>query len=154
MLSIKWNKDNRKKRYEYYLANKEQSKKADKLRRSQPAYKESRSMRNKERRLNDEEFRQMQNDRNNDWRKNNLAYCAHKSQLHRTSKLKAAPEWADKELMKDMYMEAKYHKMEVDHIVPLKSKMVCGLHWEGNLQLLSANSNRAKSNSYWEGMWE
>lgn len=42
--------------------------------------------------------------------------------------------------------------MELDHIVPLKSDFVCGLHWHGNIQLLSMSENRKKNNRYWPNM--
>ena len=66
--------------------------------------------------------------------------------MYRASKLKATPKWINEELVRDMYLEAQYQQMEVDHIVPLRGKMVCGLHWEGNLQLLSREENASKSN--------
>lgn len=69
----------------------------------------------------------------------------------RASKLKATPKWADRETIYNFYLEAKYQQMHVDHIIPLVSKYVCGLHVEHNLQLLSAIDNRRKSNVYWEG---
>ena len=67
-------------------------------------------------------------------------------------KLRATPVWADHEIMADFYQEAAYFKCQVDHIVPLRSKFVCGLHWEGNMQLLSGAENLAKGNRHWPDM--
>jgi len=60
----------------------------------------------------------------------------------------AMPKWADKEAMQDIYQEGIYHQMHVDHIIPLKGKNVYGLHWEGNLQLLTKEANASKGNRY------
>jgi hypothetical protein len=78
----------------------------------------------------------------------------------RSLKNNAMPNWANTAYIKlfyDMVQEAemktgiKYH---VDHIVPLKSPYVCGLHCEDNLQVLEATENIIKSNSTWLHMWE
>jgi len=68
-------------------------------------------------------------------------------------KLKATPSWSDMTLISDMYAEAIYHQLQVDHIVPLRSKHVCGLHVEHNLQLLPPKENSSKGNRFWPDMW-
>lgn len=66
--------------------------------------------------------------------------------------LKSVPVWADKAKIKTVYEKAAQLCFEVDHVVPIVSDSVCGLHvWE-NLQLLEATLNRRKSNKYWPDM--
>lgn len=73
-------------------------------------------------------------------------------------KLNATPKWADNNAIKSIYEKARqlteqtgilYH---VDHIVPLKSKKVCGLHVHSNLEPIPATLNKVKSNLYWPDM--
>lgn len=40
----------------------------------------------------------------------------------------------------------------IDHIVPVISDFVCGLHWHGNMQILTKSENSAKSNLIWPDM--
>ena len=61
----------------------------------------------------------------------------------------ATPPWQtpeQKQQIKDLYLRAKQTGMEVDHIHPLKGDNFCGLHVVWNLQLLSPEENRTKSN--------
>jgi hypothetical protein len=96
--------------------------------------------------------------KNNQWRKSNLDKCNTYSAAYRASKMCATPPWADQDMIADLYKRAsklscdeiKYH---VDHIVPLQSDVVCGLHCEANLQLLLASDNISKSNRWWPDMW-
>ena len=43
-------------------------------------------------------------------------------------------------------------KFEVDHIVPIMSDIVCGLHSPDNLQIIPAKINHKKSNKFWPDM--
>lgn len=82
-----------------------------------------------------------------EWRKKNLKYDAFRAKLYRTRKTKQLPIWANQEKIKEIYLNCPkgYH---VDHIIPLKGKLVSGLHVETNLQYLPAKENLAKRNLY------
>lgn len=76
----------------------------------------------------------------------------------RASKLRATPLWADRNAIRAVYAQAKAvqeqsgAKVHVDHIVPLVSPLVCGLHVQNNLQVLPYLENHSKSNRYWPDM--
>lgn len=86
------------------------------------------------------------------WRKNNSARWIATVAKRDALKKQAIPSWFDKESIIDVYKEAEYFGLEVDHIVPLQSDIVCGLHCFDNLQLLSRKDNAAKGNRYWPDM--
>ena len=66
----------------------------------------------------------------------------------------ATPRWANREKMIAIYMERDRLWAEtgvphdVDHIIPIIHPLVCGLHCEFNLRVISANENRSKSNKF------
>jgi hypothetical protein len=87
-------------------------------------------------------------------RHKNAEYCSKRKAV----KLQAVPNWYDREAVEVLRQEAKrlaettnvdHH---VDHVVPLNSKFVCGLHWHGNMQVLTAAENISKHNKYWPDM--
>lgn len=67
---------------------------------------------------------------------------------------RATPAWlteADHKRIAEIYQEAASYGpglMHVDHRVPLRGKLICGLHVPGNLQIIPADENRAKGNRY------
>lgn len=64
------------------------------------------------------------------------------------AQLNATPAWSDLNAIKAIYIEASRLGLEVDHIVPLQGKNVCGLHVPNNLQLLTKSENSRKRNSH------
>jgi hypothetical protein len=73
---------------------------------------------------------------------------AAKTAAYKAAKLQATPPWADLEAIAAIYAQAAEAGLEVDHIVPLQHKLVCGLHVHWNLQLLTPAANRAKGNKF------
>ena len=65
----------------------------------------------------------------------------------RALKIMACPPWVGKEELSQIY-EGCPKGHHVDHIIPLKHDLVCGLHVPWNLQYLSPEGNRRKSNKF------
>lgn len=97
------------------------------------------------------------------YRDSNLHLGAAKTAKRRSRLRKATPKWIDDEF-EQLFLVEIFHlaylrkeltgiEYHVDHIVPLTSKKVCGLHCMSNLQLLPAKDNIAKSNLFWPDMW-
>lgn len=93
-----------------------------------------------------------------DWHRAN-PYAGRANASRRRAVIKCAiPSWADPKAIREFYKSADALNMltgewhEVDHIVPLQSKLVCGLHCEANLQILTKDENRSKKNVYWPDM--
>jgi hypothetical protein len=73
--------------------------------------------------------------------------------------LEATPAWAKDEfndfVVGEMYSLARQRtktmgiKWVVDHIVPLQSRLVCGLHWWKNLRVIPDSLNKSKGNRLW-----
>jgi hypothetical protein len=66
----------------------------------------------------------------------------------------ATPAWAVQWKIRWIYAVARLTGRSVDHIVPLGHPLVCGLHVEHNLQLMSVEDNCRKGNRSWPDMPE
>lgn len=82
---------------------------------------------------------------NPEWK---AAHCAKR----RAKRKNSIPKWDDMKQIQVLYEKASEYGFYVDHIVPLTSKRVCGLHCWENLQLLDPILNAEKHNSYWPDM--
>jgi hypothetical protein len=94
---------------------------------------------------------------NERWKKENPGKVTAIIAKRRAIKRDALAPWADLNSIKKFYDKAKYLtkltgiQHEVDHIYPLKSKYMCGLHVENNLQILTKSENSSKNNRTWPG---
>lgn len=120
-------------------------------------------MRAKVRAANPEKFREISRA---DWQKHNAkrkaakhAYRAahpdlgaHHCRLRQTRKQQATPAWADLNAIKAIYRRAAEltkqtgERWHVDHEIPLKHSLVCGLHVPANLRVIPGAENQSKGN--------
>ena len=88
------------------------------------------------------------------WRKENPAHRNALKAKYKADKLQATPQWANLSKIQEFYTTAEALSMHtgewyhVDHIVPLRNSLVCGLHNEFNLQVLTAAENMKKHNNF------
>lgn len=92
------------------------------------------------------------------WTSENMGIKAAATARRRATKIRATPKWADLEFIKKYYILARKLtketgiKANVDHVVPLQSKIVCGLHCEANLSITTEKLNKRKGNLWWPDM--
>ena len=100
----------------------------------------------------DPSFRPRAREYHREYRKLHPEFTAIKNASRKAARLNATPPWCDLDAVALIYRKARQLTIdtgiahEVDHIVPLCSKHVCGLHIPQNLQILTRNENRRKHN--------
>lgn len=85
------------------------------------------------------------------YQQENKEYYTQYSSLRARYMIHAKPKWVDEEKLLEFYKLAKELGLEVDHIIPIKHDLVCGLHVPWNLQLLTRSENAKKSNKFCQG---
>jgi hypothetical protein len=97
------------------------------------------------------------------WRKQNPGKRAAQGGRRRATEKLAVPKWLskdDEKEIKKIYSLAKWMQLvageefHVDHLYPLTSDFMCGLHVPANLVVLSSKDNCSKSNYWWPGQLE
>lgn len=102
--------------------------------------------------------REICNARIREWKAKNPHKLTHYFHKRRAAELRAMPAWADLDAIEAIYAEAQMVQaatgipQHVDHVVPILSKLVCGLHCEANLRVVPATENMAKNNRHWPDM--
>lgn len=92
------------------------------------------------------------------WKKANPERVTAINAARRARKLRATPAWTNHVAVGEFYAFAALKARmtgapwHVDHIVPLKSSLVCGLHTHYNLQVLPGAENLTKGNRCWPDM--
>ena len=80
------------------------------------------------------------------------------SNQRRSALLLATPKWSEQFFIDEachlasLRTKATGINWEVDHIVPMNSKIVCGLNTHTNIQVITARMNRSKGNRSWPDM--
>ena len=83
---------------------------------------------------------------------NNKEYTFVKNAERRAKQRQAIPSWYDVKEVSYIYKLSRERGLVVDHIVPLVSDKVCGLHTQDNLRCISRELNSYKQNRYWSDM--
>ena len=104
-----------------------------------------------------EENRERDLENSRRWQKQNPDKVRAIVMRRKARKKQATPPWADHDAINAIYAEAVRLEQEtgikhhVDHIYPLQSKYLCGLHVAENLQVLPGAENIRKGNRTWPG---
>jgi len=92
------------------------------------------------------------NNAHKNYYKNNKHIFTQKSMYRYARKKQQTPLWLNAGHIAEMegyYLFCQIFKgFQVDHIIPINGKIVSGMHVPWNLQVLTAEENRAKSNSF------
>ena len=112
----------------------------------------------------DREYARLNADRRKEnsrkWKDLNPQKCSAISSFRRAAERQSVPPWltkGDRQEIERIYALSQWmasatgEHFHVDHIYPLTSDFMCGLHVPSNLVVLSASDNARKSNTWWPG---
>lgn len=81
------------------------------------------------------------------WRRANKQRAVWYATTRRAAKLQRTPMWSDAKAVEEFYLNCP-DDMHVDHVVPLRGRLVSGLHVLNNLQYLDKKANISKGNKF------
>lgn len=92
-----------------------------------------------------------------EWKIRNPVAVAEDTARRYARKTNATPVWANVAVLRSIYSDAREFRaagldVQVDHIVPIRSKVVCGLHVPANLRVILTKANQRKGNRVWPDM--
>ena len=88
------------------------------------------------------------------WKQKNKGKVNSYTAKRHAAKMQRTPPWADLKEIQLVYRQAASlskllgRDIHVDHVIPMQGKLVSGLHIPENMQLLFAEDNVSKSNTY------
>jgi hypothetical protein len=85
--------------------------------------------------------------RSREWKRKNRWNGSYHCSVRRTAKIQRTPAWADLDKIAKVYKDCP-PGMTVDHVIPLRGKLVSGLHVHNNLQYLTPSENAKKKNKF------
>lgn len=92
------------------------------------------------------------------WQAANIIKAYDRNAARRAMSKKASPTWANAFFIEEAYRLAALrtkvlgYSWHVDHIVPLKHPLVCGLHAHTNIRVIPGVENSRKGNRHWPDM--
>lgn len=91
-------------------------------------------------------------ERSRSWNKRHPRSIAAHASARRARVLQAQPSWVCSDQLAEIFQSCPvgYH---IDHVVPLKHKLVCGLHVAANLEAIPAEANQRKLNYFDPDEW-
>lgn len=81
------------------------------------------------------------------WRQSNKGKVVRMTAKRRAAKLQRTPKWADTAAIAKFYENCP-PGYQVDHVIPLRGRLVSGLHVLNNLQYLTKEENAKKGNKF------
>ena len=94
------------------------------------------------------------------WKKRNKSKVNSDTAMRFAKRQRATVKWANRFFIDEAYSLAQLRESvtglewHVDHIIPIRSDLVSGLHCESNLRVILADDNMSKGNRWWPDMPE